>query len=73
MGGVGEGELTHQTEEMGVGVWREDWRNRSEARRRLEVCQTQHAFIIAGKQILGGTVSTAAIKKAEEKDKICLR
>ena len=38
-----------------------------EARRQLEVCQKQHPFIIAGKQILGGILSTAVIKTSKKK------
>ena len=50
--------------------WDEVWREREElmeARRQLEVCQKQHPFIIAGKQILGGILSTAVIKTSKEK------
>ena len=38
-----------------------------EARRQLEVCQKQHPFIIAGKQILGGILCTVVIKTSKEK------
>lgn len=49
---------------MGFGGEKEEL---IEARRQLEVCHKQHPFIIAGKQILGGILSTAVIKTAEEK------
>lgn len=57
----------------GVGAQKEAGKNWCGARRQLEVCQKQHPFIILGKQILGGIVSIAMIKKAEEKNKICRR